>query len=232
MPKIQAFITGENPANIEQIPVKRDWMDETANRHAYNCFPVSLSNTLGWGISFPEDIEFIWDGVSDSSPHHVKIISGEKYCNSNRSNGTISFVTGFTFKTQEDTTTLIMPAPNFFIPGGQAFTTVLTTSFFSGEIPVVWKITEANRVIKIPANTPVATIIPISLSRLNEFELDIYDGSNYVGTKFDGRAYGMTIDKLNAEGKWSGFYRNATDHRGNKIGSHELKTLRLKTNVK
>ena len=232
MPKINVYKTGSNPAQIEQISVKRDWMDKTADRHAYNCFPVSLANTLGWGISFPEDISFIWDGISDSSPDHVKILSGEKYCNPNRSNATISFVTGLTLKTEDNITTLIMPAPNSFIDGAQSFTTLLSTSFFSGEIPCVWRITSPGKVITIKANTPVATIIPISLSGLNEFEIDLYDGSGYVGSSFDGRRYGMTVDKINASGNWAGFYRNATDHEGNKIGKHEAKTLRLKTNDK
>ena len=73
-------------ANIQPLSVKREWMDETDEAHAYKCFPVSLTNQLGWGISFPEDISFIWDGISDSQPIHVKVLSGEKYVHTNRSN--------------------------------------------------------------------------------------------------------------------------------------------------
>ena len=40
------------------------------------------------------------------------------------------------------------------------------------------------------------------------------------------------IEKINMLGKWSGFYRNATDHLGNKIGKHEVKAIRLKINSK
>ena len=35
MRKINVFKTGDNPAKIEQIKVNREWMDETADRHAY-----------------------------------------------------------------------------------------------------------------------------------------------------------------------------------------------------
>ena len=51
-----------------------------------------------------------------------------------------------------------------------------------------------------------------------------------VGAPFDGREYGETAERINQQGKWAGFYRNATDHLGNKIGEHELKVIRLKTN--
>lgn len=232
MRKINVFKTGDNPAKIEQIKVNRDWMDETADRHAYNCFPVSLSNTLGWGISFPEDISFIWDGISDSQPIHIKVLSGEKYVHTNRSNATISFITGLTFKTDKNTTILTMPAPNFFIDGAQAFTTLLTTSFFSGEVPVVWRVTSPGKVITIKAGTPVAVILPVSLKEINGYEVDLYDGKGYVGSAYDGREYGMTVDKINQSGKWAGFYRNATDHKGKVIGEHETKTLRLRVNDK
>lgn len=232
MHNISVFKTGKNPAKIEQIKVNRDWMDQTSDRHAYNCFPVSLSNTLGWGISFPEDISFIWDGVSDTLPIHVKIISGEKYVNTDRSNATISFITGLTFKTDKDTTMLVMPAPNFFIDGAQAFTTLLTTSFFSAEIPVVWRVTSPGKVITIKSGTPVATVIPVSLKQISGYEIDLYDGEGYVGSNYDGREYGRSVDKINQSGKWAGFYRNATDHKGKTIGEHELKALRLRVNEK
>lgn len=230
MHKIDVYKTEKYTGALTQLSVKRDWMENTADRHAYNCFPVSLANQLGWGISFPEDISFIWDGVSDSSPEHVKILSGEKYCHTDRSNATISFRTGLTFKTEKNTTTLIMPVPNQFIDGAQAFTTLLTTSFFSAGIPIVWRVTSPGKVITIPAGTPVAAIVPITLSDLNNSEINIYNGDSYAGADFDGREYGETAEKINSQGKWAGFYRNATDHRGNKIGEHEVKVIRLKTN--
>ena len=104
MNEIIAYRVGENSAIIKPLSVNRDWMDETYKAHAYKCFPVSLTNQLGWGLSFPEDITFIWDGISDHSADHVKILEGNKYCSPARGNATISFETGILLKTKEDTT--------------------------------------------------------------------------------------------------------------------------------
>jgi hypothetical protein len=104
-------------------------MDNTYDRHAYNCFPITLTNGLGWGISFPEDISFIWDGVFDSTSEHIKILSGEKYVSTSRGQATVSFDTGLLFRTDEDTSLLTMPVPNQFIPGATAFTTLLARLF-------------------------------------------------------------------------------------------------------
>lgn len=219
----------ENSANIEQLNIKRDWMEQTYDRHAYNCFPLNLTNSLGWGISFPEDIIFVWDGMSDSDHNHVKIISGEKWCHPFRANATISFKTGLTFKTEEDVTTLVMPVPNQFIDGAQCFTTLISTSFFTGEIQVAWRITKSDVPIIIKAGTPVCSIIPISLSNLNNSEIVLKDINKKPKLNFDGEQYGIESQRIANSGQWTHFYRNATDHKKNKIGNHELKTLRLNT---
>lgn len=232
MYNIDIYKTGKFPANISQVDIKRDWMEQTVDRHAYNCFPVSLANRLGWSISFPEDISFIWDGISDTMPHHIKILSGEKYCNTGRSNATVSFNTGLSARTNNSTSLLIMPAPNLFIPEAQPFTTLLSTSFFTGEIPCVWRITSPGKVITVKAGTPVSVIIPISLTDLNNSEVNIYSGEKFEKASYDGIEYAKAIENINMSGKWSGFYRSATDHLGNKIGEHEVKALRLNTNDK
>ena len=148
-------------------------MEKTDNKHAYNCFPVSLTNRLGWGLSFPEDISFIWDGISDTSPEHVKIFKGEKYAAPQRANATVSFNTGLRFLTDQNITLLTMPVPNQFIDGVVPFSTLISTSFFSGDLPVAWRITRPNVEITIPANTPIASVIPINLEELNNSEINI-----------------------------------------------------------
>ena len=69
--KITVYKNNQTRSKIEQTKVKRDWMDDTLDAHAYKCFPVSMANTIGWSISFLDDIEFIWDGISDTTPYLV-----------------------------------------------------------------------------------------------------------------------------------------------------------------
>lgn len=217
-------------ADIKPLSMQRDWMDNTHERHAYRCFPVSLANMLGWTISFPEDIEFIWNGISNSSSDNVKIIQGEKYVNSNRSNATISFNTGLTVKTKNNLSFLMMPVPNQFIPGVQSFTTIISTSVLKSELPCAWHITKADTPILIPKNTPISAFIPISIKDIESYEINLYNsnfGQNYVNFM---REYGDAAQTLNSSGEWTDWYRNAIDHNGNKIGEHEVKKINLKLN--
>jgi len=213
--------------NLSTISVKRDWMDNTFDKHAYRCFPVSLANTLGWTFSYPEDISFIWDGVPDSSQGHVTVLSGEKYVSTGRSNATISFDTGLTFITDKNISLLLMPVPNQFIDGVQGFTNIISTSVLKTDIPYAWKITKANEVITIPAGTPIVSIIPISLTEIQNTEINLYD-ENFDQSFYDEvKEYGNASFEKSKLGDWTNFYRDAINHRGETIGEHEAKTIKL-----
>lgn len=238
MKKALAYISKDS-ASIDQLPMHRDWMDITFDRHAYQCFPLSLSNRLGWGISYPEDITFIWDGVNDSTPHHVKIISGARYVHPNRGNRTISFNTGITIlgENNQNITLMTMPVPNSFVRGAQCMTTLISTSVLEGELPIAWMITEPNIEITIPANTPIASVLPISLSDIQAYELELRPGKpEHHDEAWEKNAdqRGAASQAMNSTGEWTHFYRDAVDHNKCPVGSHESKkiVMKVKDNAK
>lgn len=224
---ILVYKNSEDSANISQLSVKRNWMDNTAEAHAYKCFPVTLTNSLGWGISFPEDISFVWDGISDTSIHHVRVLSGHKYCNLGRANGTISFKTGLVFRTNENTSLLQMPVPNLFTDEYQSFTTLISTSFFQGELPCALRILKPNQIITIKANTPISSIIPISLSEIQGSSIS-YSGTEILKPSEYGEKHLDMVKEKTSKGLWTNFYRDAIDPEGNKLGNHEVKSIKLK----
>lgn len=203
-------------------------MEITGERHAYHCFPVSIANRLGWSISFPEDISFVWDGGADLNAERVKIIKGHKYAHVNRANHTVSFETGLKFDAEENVSLMTMPVPNQFIRGAQCFTTIISTSVMPGSLPIAWMITEPNLEITIPANTPIAAVLPISLTDVQKNELVI--SNKGMKSDFDGymKARGDAAEARNSKGDWSHFYRDAVDHLGNPFGKHEAKKIVMK----
>lgn len=220
------------PAIVEQLPLVRDWMDITFDRHAYHCFPMTLANRLGWGISFPEDIVFKWDGVNDSTPNHVEIIKGHDYVYGGRGNRTISFSTGLIFDSEENLSLLTMPVPNQFIRGTQCITTITSTSVLVGDLPIAWMITEPDIEITIPAGTPIAAIVPISLTDIQSHELIINAGTPEYMTTSDWndrmQERGRVSQEKNQAGEWTHYYRDATDHTGEPLGQHEAKKIIMK----
>jgi hypothetical protein len=232
MPKIQVqklFPEGK-VANLDQLTARRDWMDETADKHAYMCFPLNLTNRLGWGISFPEDLRFVWDGVTDTTPDHVTILEGHQFLNTGRGNATISFTTGLRFISDEKTSMMAMPVPNLFVRGAQCYTTLISTSFYIHMLPLAWRLTEPNVEIHIPAGTPIAAVLPISLTDLQEsYEMEIIEGLPEQEYWQEVRKYGDIQEIKNGVGDWSKMYRDAVDYRGDSVGEHETKSIKLKT---
>ena len=232
MTSVNVYKYPEHRVKIEQTKIPRDWMDETVDRHAYRCFPVSFANTIGWSISFLDDIEFIWDGISDSSPDHVKIIkSGANICDTKRGNATVSFNSGLIFKTDSDMSILSIVPPNYFIDGATPFTSIISTSFYKRVYPIAWRITKPNAKILIPAGTPVATLIPLSIGKLSKIELNIYDKEKNLDTTGEDQEKLEVFKKMSNSGKpFSNFYRDYVDQKNNSLENHELKSLKLTIN--
>jgi hypothetical protein len=230
MYKVDAYQIQQGLGIVKPLTIKRDWMDNTWESHAYKCFPVGLTNQLGWSISFPEDISFIWDGINDSNAEHVKILSGEKYAYAGRANATISFKTGVRLVTSESISMLCMPVPNLFFDGATPFTTIISSSFFPTDIPVAWMITKPNEIITIKAGTPITSMIPINLNDLQNSEINFKNLETLPKAPYNESEYSSEISKLNSSGVWSNFYRDAVDHKKESIGSHQVKTIRLFVN--
>lgn len=232
MTNITVYKRKGHPVKIEQTKIQRDWMEMTDDRHAYKCFPISLANGIGYSISFLDDIEFIWDGISDSSNTHVEIIkSGENICSLARGNATISFNTELFFQTDENTSLLSIAPPNQFIDGVVPFTSLISSSFYEYPLPVAWRITRPNHKILVPAGTPVITVIPISLKKMTETELNIYDKPYDPDESKNNEEKLAILKKMHEEGNYySNFYRDAVNYKGEKIGEHEVKNIKLKIN--
>ena len=227
MSSITAFLN-KNAINIKQTRLKRDWMDETFSNHAYRCFPLTLANSIGYELSIPEDVSFIWNGIDNTLPDNIKIIDGIKYCSNSRGNATVSFKTGIIFKTNKNVSMLHIPVPNIFNKDFQTFTSIISTSFYEIEFPSAIKITTPNKKITIKANHPIATLIPISLTEMSNTELNLKDfnkDNEYFEYQND---KAKKFNEITQKGEWTDWYRDGIDHMGNKIGEHEVKSLKLK----
>jgi hypothetical protein len=79
----------------------------------------------------------------------------------------------------------------------------------------------------IPAGMPVATLIPISLGKLCDIELNIKDKVFIPEPENEVIEKAETWKNIYKEGKFTNFYRDAVKYDGTPIGSHEKKSVRM-----
>ena len=218
---------------ISPMSIKRDWMDSTPEKHAYRCFPVTQANMVGWNLYCDEDVKFIWNGITDTSADNVKILQGENFTYSGRGQSTVSFMTGLVFKTEKDVSFLVINPVNYFNPDFETMSYLISTSWYDNDFPLAIRVKTPNKEITIKAGEPIATIIPISLTSIDNTTIemsDYYDKDNIRQNSH--RVYGEAAQELNKSGKWTDWYRDAVNEKGESLGAHETKALRLFVNDK
>ena len=81
--------------------------------------------------------------------------------------------------------------------------------------------------ITIKTGTPIAAIIPLSLTKLQDTQFQVMDlplNDEYFKSVDD---YRKRFTEMISSGGYTNMYRDAVDHLGNARGQHELKVLRL-----
>jgi hypothetical protein len=212
---------------ITPMSIKRDWMDATSEGHAYRCFPVTQANVIGYSLSCKEDIEFTWDGITDQSMDHVEIFSPER-AYSGRGQSSVSMDTGLVFKTDQDVSILTINPVNYFSDEFETMSCLISTSFYGNPLPLAIRAKLANKRVVIKAGTPVATIIPISLTQLNETTIKLVDYKDDDRKRVEANiSYGNAAQELNKANQWTDWYRNAVNEKEETLGAHEVKVLKL-----
>jgi len=212
---------------IEPMSIKRDWMDATSEKHAYRCFPVTQANVVGWNISCIEDIVFTWDGINDQTDQHINI-ENPIGSYAGRGQSSISLNTSLIFRTDQDVSILTINPVNYFNDDFETMSNLISTSFYDNPLPLALKAKKANVKTVIKAGTPIATIIPISLTQLNNTSIQIINYEDKDRSRQSANeAYGTAAQILNSSGQWTDWYRDAVNEKNESLGSHETKTLRL-----
>lgn len=223
-------------AKIKELSIKREWMDSGA----YNCFPISLANTIGYGVYFEEDISFILKpeigyggGSAYATNKNSFVWFGQSLTKDlpGRGLGTVSFETNLIFKSNEDVSLLTMPVPNETLKDATLISTLLSTSFFSSSFPIVWRLHKPNKEYFIPAGTNVAAILPISLSRYQNCKINYYENIRFPYEQIHSRETYLNKMKSGREkNAHLRMYQKEIDENDNKIGNHEVKKLNLIVN--
>lgn len=229
MTKITLTKTYQNPPEIKQSRIRRDWMDETYKNHAYNCLPLTSANVNGWEIVLPQDVVVEWSGYNEPP----KVLEGEFFMGRPlvvpSIIGIISFTTGWAINTEDGYDLWVSGSPNYFVDGAVPLTATIPSSWWPDEFNMNWKITKSNTPVIFKKGTPYMffNIFPNNLLSQCDFIVEnLWDKKELMESR---QKYGDKKMKNNQENPWtwSNGIKTATDADGNLIGKPYSGLLQL-----
>lgn len=203
---------------VRPSSVKREFLDNTYKAHGYHCQPMTTANMHGWEFILPQDVELIWDGISDTSSDHVKILTGQFLPNGSAlvdtatANGTITFNLNAVIETDKDHYCLLMGPPNHFVEGAAPMSALIRSDWYQHTpLQFCWKLTVANTKIVFKAGTPFLFLINYPKNLLEQTQLKIRQINNEEGFAIEEYAKARAEFYENHESfRWAHQYKTGT----------------------
>jgi hypothetical protein len=167
----------EYAENSAFIPVpgqpKRDWMDESPNKFAYKCLPLTIANMHGWDFLAPCDIEMFWNGdnrVEGVFIRHMIPEKAPKFANSHFGSGTVTFNFPYIFRTPPGWGLMVQGPPNNPKRGISPLQGIVETDWLPATFTMNWKITEPWYTVKFEKGEPICRLMPIRFPDIEDWE--------------------------------------------------------------
>jgi hypothetical protein len=133
---------------MEIIPgrASRAWMDETNQRFAYRCIPLSIANASGWEIILPFSLTAIWNGGAREEDLTIVQDGSSGLVCSHFGHGVLTFHTGWLFRTSPGWALWCRGAPNHLVDGIVPLEGVVETDWLPFPFTMNWRFTEPGAV--------------------------------------------------------------------------------------
>ena len=196
---------------------ERAWMDETPERFAYRCLPLTIANGMGWELLLPFAISAEWNGGAELSDIAVSAPAGEdvhQFAASHFGSGILTFQTHYLFRTEPAIALWVRGSPNRPKDGIAPLDGIVETDWLTFTFTMNWMFTRPGRV-DFAKDEPYRFITPVGYHALDEVVPEIRDqqlpskasaaGSVEAGT------HGCRGDR---KGAWRrGLHLHSADHR-------------------
>jgi hypothetical protein len=236
---LKAYMMGHD-MTIIPAPSERKWMDETRQRHAYRCLPLSMANAYGWQILNPGEFSAHWTGGPEL--HDVIVDWGKTreyaWALSHFGHGILTFHVNCLFRTQPGVNLMATGPMNMAKDGISPLSGIIETDWSPYTFTMNWKFTRAHTTVIFDKDEPFCQIFPVRLAEIERespvFEqLEENPGLKKQYEDWCGSRENF-IGDLNKSGSeaqkqgWQRRYHKGHDMDGQKTGEHRTK-LKLKS---
>jgi hypothetical protein len=144
-PELIAYRVG-TPLPLVPAGSSRVWMDETPNRYAYRCTPLSIANASGWEILAPSAFKATWNGHAHESAITLKEDGAESFVVSHFGSGILTFHVGYIFRTSPGWALWVRGTPNTAKDGIVPLDGLVETDWLPFTFTMNWRFTSPGTV--------------------------------------------------------------------------------------
>lgn len=148
--QLECFPTVPNPPEMQPGRPDRPWMDAFGGRTPYRCLPLTMANTTGWEILCPYGFTVEWNGGLATTDITIipdaPIGDSSDFVMSHFAYGTLTFHTGYLFRTPPGWAVLASGPPNHIKHGIQALDGLVETDWLPFPFTMNWLFTAPGRV--------------------------------------------------------------------------------------
>lgn len=174
--RLKAYPLIDSPPTIRPGVVRRQWMDDSPQRFAYRCLPLTIANSFGWEILSPVSFEATWNGGGQKEDVGVKVLSGNaEAVTSHFGTGVVTFHVGYLFRTESTVSLLAMGPPNEPKDGITALAGVIETGWAPYPFTMNWRFTRPGFTVRFEEGEPFCFIVPVSIGLLEGTRPEIAD---------------------------------------------------------
>jgi len=171
--QLECFATVANPPPLVPGRPDRAWMDAFGGRTPYRCLPLTMANTTGWEILCPYGFTAEWNGGTETSDLVVQVdpsdVRADTFVLSHFAYGTLTFHTGYLFRTPPGWAVMTSGAPNHLKHGIQALDGLVETDWLPMPFTMNWVFTAPGRV-RFEKGEPFCFINVVEHSKVDRFE--------------------------------------------------------------
>jgi hypothetical protein len=231
--QLECFTTIEAPPKMIPGRPERRWMDAFAGRAPYRCLPLTMANTTGWEILCPFGFTAEWNGGQATDA--IRIIPDEKIENpggfvmSHFAYGTLTFHTGYLFRTPPGWAVLTGGPPNHIKHGIQPLTGLVETDWLPFPFTMNWLFTAPGR-IRFEKDEPFCFVNVVEHNKVERFEPVLRKLDSEPELKREYETWSSSRDEFNRQLKagdpealkrsWQKFYFRGETAEGGKVEAH------------
>lgn len=170
--KVTAYPVSTSLLELRPAKSTRLWMDDSLNKNPYRCLPLSMANSYGWEILSSSDVVAEWNGGKNPHDVRVQLLSGEHPPSPHFGEGTLTWHSGYLFKTEYPYGMYVMGSPNQPTPNIMGMSGIVETYWLPFTFTINWKFTQPG-IAKINKGDVIAQIYPIDVHLFDNVEAEI-----------------------------------------------------------